>query len=161
LSRRLHLAEAGLKVVILEAAQIGWGASGRNGGQIVHSYSRDIDVIEKRFGGTLAKALGDMAFEGAKIIRERVAKYNIQCDLKDGGVFAAITKKQLSHLESQKALWEKYGNTHLQMLDAAETQKLVNTIATWRVARYDGGHFHRSTWRSVKPPLSSRKARDL
>jgi gamma-glutamylputrescine oxidase len=42
-----------------------------------------------------------MAFEGGRIIRERVAKYNIQCDLKDGGVFAAITAKQMGHLESQ------------------------------------------------------------
>ena len=46
LSAALHLAEAGFKVVVLEAAHVGWGASGRNGGQIVHSYSRDLDVIE-------------------------------------------------------------------------------------------------------------------
>lgn len=44
-----------------------------------------------------------MAFEGGRIIRERVAKYNIQCDLKDGGVFAALTSKQMGHLESQSA----------------------------------------------------------
>ncbi|MFY8206929.1 MAG: NAD(P)/FAD-dependent oxidoreductase, partial [Arenimonas sp.] len=46
LSSALHLAEAGYSVVVVEAAKVGWGASGRNGGQIVHSYSRDIDVIE-------------------------------------------------------------------------------------------------------------------
>ena len=43
----LHLAEAGFDVVVLEASRIGFGASGRNGGQLVNSYSRDIDVIEK------------------------------------------------------------------------------------------------------------------
>src|SRR5690606_30998634 len=75
LSAGLHLAEAGFKVVVLEAHTVGWGASGRNGGQIVHSYSRDIDVIERSYGPAQARALGAMAFEGAQVIRERVAKY--------------------------------------------------------------------------------------
>lgn len=47
LSSALHLAEMGYDVVVLEGARIGFGASGRNGGQLVNSYSRDIDVIEK------------------------------------------------------------------------------------------------------------------
>ena len=67
LSSALHLAEAGFKVVIVEAAKVGWGASGRNGGQIVHSYSRDIDVIEKSYGSQVAAAMGNMAFEGARM----------------------------------------------------------------------------------------------
>jgi 4-aminobutyrate aminotransferase len=50
LSSALHLAEAGFDVVVLEASRIGFGASGRNGGQLVNSYSRDIDVIEKNYG---------------------------------------------------------------------------------------------------------------
>lgn len=48
LSAALHLLESGFSVVVLEAARIGWGASGRNGGQIVNSFSRDIDTIEKQ-----------------------------------------------------------------------------------------------------------------
>ena len=50
LSSALHLAEQGYKVIVLEASRIGFGASGRNGGQIVHSYSRDMDFIEKHYG---------------------------------------------------------------------------------------------------------------
>lgn len=88
LSSALFLLENGFKVSIVEAAKVGFGASGRNGGQIVNSYSRDIDVIERTVGPKQAQLLGHMAFEGGRIIRERVAKYNIQCDLKDGGVFA-------------------------------------------------------------------------
>ena len=95
LSAGLHLAEAGFKVVILDQARVGWGASGRNGGQIVHSYSRDIDVIEHSYGKEQARPLAEMMFEGAQIIRERVAKYQIQCDFKNGGVFAALTKKKV------------------------------------------------------------------
>ena len=59
-SAGLHLAEAGFKVVLLEQAKVGWGASGRNGGQIVHSYSRDIDVIEASYGKAVAEPLGQM-----------------------------------------------------------------------------------------------------
>ncbi|WP_282099275.1 FAD-binding oxidoreductase [Deefgea sp. CFH1-16] len=56
LSAGLFLAEAGYNVVILEQAQIAWGASGRNGGQIVNSYSRDMDVIERQYGKATADA---------------------------------------------------------------------------------------------------------
>ncbi|WP_410960244.1 NAD(P)/FAD-dependent oxidoreductase, partial [Salmonella sp. SAL4431] len=86
LSTALFLLENGFKVTVLEAAKVGFGASGRNGGQIVNSYSRDIDVIERTVGKREAQLLGEMAFEGGRIIRERVARYGIQCDLKDGGV---------------------------------------------------------------------------
>lgn len=94
LSAALHLLESGFSVVVLEAARIGWGASGRNGGQIVNSFSRDIDTIEKTVGKEQGKLFGQMAFEGGKIIRDRIAKYNIQCDLKDGGVFAAMNENK-------------------------------------------------------------------
>ncbi|PYD07379.1 gamma-glutamylputrescine oxidoreductase, partial [Pseudomonas savastanoi pv. glycinea] len=113
LSSALFLLENGFRVTVLEAAKVGFGASGRNGGQIVNSYSRDIDVIERTVGPRQAQLLGQMAFEGASIIRDRVSRYGIQCDLKDGGVFAALTSKQLAHLEAQQRLWERYGHTGL------------------------------------------------
>ena len=144
LSAGLHLAEAGFKVVILEQAKVGWGASGRNGGQIVHSYSRDIDVIEQNYGKEQAKPLAEMMFEGAQIIRERVAKYNIKCDLKAGGVYAALTKKKVKALEEQKELWEKWGNKDLTLIDNKdEIKKVVNTDS-YQALLIDksGGHFH-------------------
>lgn len=113
-STALFLLENGFKVTVLEAAKVGFGASGRNGGQIVNSYSRDIDVIERTVGKREAQLLGEMAFEGGRIIRERVARYGIQCDLKDGGVFAAFTEKQMDHLRAQKQLWERYGHNQLE-----------------------------------------------
>ena len=102
LSSGLHLAKAGLKVVVLEAARVGFGASGRNGGQIVHSYSRDLDVIERRYGAEQARALGAMAFEGAEVLRGFVAEHRIDCDLKPGGVFAALTARQAEGLREQR-----------------------------------------------------------
>ena len=65
LSSALHLVEKGYSVVVLEAARVGFGASGRNGGQIVNSYSRDIDTIEANCPPDQARLLGSMLFEGA------------------------------------------------------------------------------------------------
>lgn len=144
LSAGLHLAEAGFKVVILEQAKVGWGASGRNGGQIVHSYSRDIDVIEANYGKDKAKPLAEMMFEGAQIIRERVAKYNIDCDLKNGGVYAALSKKKVAALEEQKALWESWGHTQLELIDRPnDIKKIINTDRYEAIlVDQTGGHFH-------------------
>lgn len=143
LSTALFLLENGFKVTVLEAAKVGFGASGRNGGQIVNSYSRDIDVIERTVGAKQAKLLGDMAFEGGRIIRERIAKYNIQCDLKDGGVFAALSAKQMSHLESQKKLWERFGHTQLELMDAKRIREVVGTDSyVGGMLDMSGGHIH-------------------
>jgi len=143
LSTALFLLENGFRVTVLEAAKVGFGASGRNGGQIVNSYSRDIDVIEKQVGARQAQLLGEMAFEGGRIIRERIAKYNIQCDLKDGGVFAAITDKQMGHLESQKKLWERYGHTQLELMDERRIREVVGTDRyVGGMLDMSGGHIH-------------------
>lgn len=143
LSTALFLLENGFKVTVVEAAKVGFGASGRNGGQIVNSYSRDIDVIERTVGPKQAQLLGQMAFEGGRIIRERIAKYDIKCDLKDGGVFAAFTAKQMGHLESQKKLWERYGHTQLELLDSKRIREVVaseNYIGG--MLDMSGGHIH-------------------
>lgn len=143
LSTALFLLENGFKVTVLEAAKVGFGASGRNGGQIVNSYSRDIDVIERSVGPKQAQLLGQMAFEGGRIIRERIAKYNIQCDLKDGGVFAANTPKHMKHLESQKKLWERYGHTQLELMDAKRIREVVDSECyVGGMLDMSGGHIH-------------------
>ncbi|WP_428036040.1 NAD(P)/FAD-dependent oxidoreductase [Amphritea sp.] len=143
LSSALHLAEQGFKVVVLEASRIGFGASGRNGGQIVHSYSRDIDFIEKHYGQHTGTEMGKMAFEGGKIIRRLVRQYNIQCDLKEGGIFAACNSKQLHEMEQKKALWEAHGHTQLEMLSASTIQNHVgSTRYKGGLLDKSGGHFH-------------------
>jgi gamma-glutamylputrescine oxidase len=133
LSSALSLLERGYQVVLLEAARIGFGASGRNGGQIVNSYSRDIDTIERNCPPDQARLLGNMLFEGGDIIRSRIERYQIQCDLQSGGVFAADTEKQFHELAAQKARWEKWGNDQLELLDRHAIRQVVNT------ERYVGG----------------------
>ena len=143
LSTALFLLENGFSVVVLEAKKVGFGASGRNGGQIVNSYSRDLDSVERSVSASAAKLIGEMAFEGGQIIRERIGRYGIECDLKDGGVFAAFNQKQMHHLEHQKALWERYGYRHLELLD---DQHIRQVVACDRyvggMLDKQGGHIH-------------------
>ena len=138
LSAALFLCEAGFRVRVLEAVQVGFGASGRNGGQIVNSYSRDIDVIERSVPTAQAQLMGRMAFEGASIIRERIARYGIDCDLRDGGIFAALNPRQMRHLEQQQALWRRFGHDQLELLDRQQLRQLVGS------ERYIGGSLDRS-----------------
>ena len=84
LSAALHLAEAGLDVVLLEAQRVGWGASGRNGGQVGSGQRRDQDWLEARFGKARARALWDMAEEAKALVRALVARHGIACDLRPG-----------------------------------------------------------------------------
>ena len=143
LSSALHLVESGYSVAVLEASRIGFGASGRNGGQLINSYSRDIDVIEKRYGSDVAKALGDMAFEGGNIIRERIEKYAMDCDYRPGGIFAAITEKQLKELEEKQALWQRYEHDKTIILDQSQIQAEIQTDSYVGGMLDNGcGHFH-------------------
>ena len=143
LSSALFLAEAGYSVTVLEAAKVGFGASGRNGGQLVNSYSRDVDVIEARYGDKTAEVLGSMIFEGADIIRQRIQHYDIQCDYRPGGIFAALNKKQLKGLTEKKNSWERYGNQNLTLLDAHDIKREVgcdNYVGG--LLDMQGGHIH-------------------
>ena len=143
LSSALHLAERGYQVVLLEAARIGFGASGRNGGQIVNSYSRDIDTIERNCPPDQARLLGNMLFEGGDIIRERIERYQIQCDFRQGGVFAADTEKQLHELKAQKARWERWGNDQMELLDKESLRRVVQSDRyVGGLLDKRGGHIH-------------------
>jgi gamma-glutamylputrescine oxidase len=143
LSSALFLTETGYDVVVLEAAKVGFGASGRNGGQVVNSYSRDVDVIEQRYGKESAQLLGSMMFEGASVIRDRISRYAIECDFRSGGIFAALNKRQLHHLKLQHKRWQSYGNTGMEMLDEAGMRREVASERyVGGLLDNNGGHLH-------------------
>ena len=143
ISAALELCERGFSVIVLEGTRIGFGASGRNGGQIVNGYSRDLETIARRYGHEKAVKLGQMSLEGGQIIRDRVAKYAIDCDLVDGGFFAAFTPKQIKEMDVQKSNWEKHGHTGLEIVSKADVGKYVKTdrYAGGMIDRL-GGHIH-------------------
>ena len=143
ISAALELAERGYSVVVLEAERIGFGASGRNGGQIVNGYSRDLETIAGRYGRDKAVQLGAMSLEGGEIIRARVAQYWIDCDLVPGGFFAAFTDKQVREMELHKAVWEQHGHDGLEMVSKADVGRYVKSdrYAGGMIDR-KGGHIH-------------------
>lgn len=143
LSAGLELAERGHDVLLLEAARIGWGASGRNGGQIVNGLNAGLERIERRYGPGIAAFIGALVKEGNAIIRDRVARYGIDCDLKDGQIFAAFTERQMRELEAKQALWRRHGHDDFDLLDREGIRAHVATDA-YRGGMIDrsGGHMH-------------------
>ena len=143
ISAALELAERGFSVIVLEAVRVGFGASGRNGGQIVNGYSRDLDVISARYGADAGRAIGAMALEGGNIIRERIDKYKIDCDHVTGGLFAAITAKQMKGLEHHRQVWADFGHHSLELVDKPGLAKHVTTDAyVGGMIDHLSGHIH-------------------
>ncbi len=143
LSAGLHLAEKGYQVRILEGAKVGWGASGRNGGQIVNGLNAGLDVIERRYGADAAGFIGKTAQEGAAIIRKRVKAYNISCDLKDGNLFAALNTRQMRDLEAKQTLWRRHGMDDHELLDKEAIRHHIGSEAyEGGMIDHSGGHMH-------------------
>ena len=84
LSAALHLAEAGLDVVLLEAHRVGWGASGRNGGQLGHGPRVDIRSVEARLGAEDAARIWEISTEATALVKALIARFDIACDLTPG-----------------------------------------------------------------------------
>lgn len=143
LSTALHLVEKGYKVAILEGARVGWGASGRNGGQIVNGLNASLQTIKKRYGQDTATFVAGLVQEGGEIIRERIKTYDIQCDLKEKNVFTGLTKAHMKELEERKKLWESYGIKNQEMLDKNQLREHVNSdLYEGGLIDHTGAHMH-------------------
>ncbi|MCA1494901.1 NAD(P)/FAD-dependent oxidoreductase [Sinorhizobium alkalisoli] len=143
LSTAIHLAEKGYKVTVVEGAQVGWGASGRNGGQIVNGLNASLSTIGRRYGEGAARFIGGLVQEGGRIIRRLVNAYQIDCDLKSGNIYAAYTSAHMKELEAKHALWRKYGMDEHELLDREALRKLVNAEAyCGGMLDTTGGHMH-------------------
>jgi len=112
ISAAVELIERGMKVAIVEAKRIGWGASGRNGGQITGSLSGD-KAMAREFSKTLGEEadnfVWDLRWRGHDIIRKRVDKYAIDCDLKSGQMQTAMTLGHMKELRQIHREGEKRG----------------------------------------------------
>lgn len=143
MSTAIHLAELGYKVVVVEGAGVGWGASGRNGGQVVNGLNASLDTIRRRYGEAAGAFVGGLVQEGGKTIRRIVDQYGIECDLKPGNIYAAYTAAHMKELEHKKALWKSYGMDDHELLDKEAMRKLVNTDAyVGGMLDTTGGHMH-------------------
>jgi gamma-glutamylputrescine oxidase len=134
LSAALHLAERGYRVTVLEAERIGWGASGRSGAQAIFGVAAGQDKLTALLGAADARRIWDMSVEALALLRELIARHQIDCDYIGGQMHVAIKPRQLAELAQwQTELHEVYGYRSVRLQDIAATRRLVAS------ERYIGG----------------------
>jgi gamma-glutamylputrescine oxidase len=143
ISTALHLAERGYDVHVVEANRVGWGASGRNGGQLIGGIAGEA-TIAKYHGKDVEELFGKLRWAGHEIIRERVATYNIDCDLKFGYLDVAIRARHMRDILTDFERLKKADFPH-----QVRILSLDETVAATGSSQYIGallnmgnGHLH-------------------
>jgi gamma-glutamylputrescine oxidase len=128
LSTALHLAERGYSVVLLEGRQVGWGASGRNGGQLGTGQRREEGELETRFGRDTARQLFQLALAGRDLVKDRIARHAIDCELTPGQLVCAAKPAHQSDLEQRASkLAQDYAYPHQRVLSRQEMREVVDS----------------------------------
>jgi gamma-glutamylputrescine oxidase len=137
LSAAIELADRGYSVVVLEANHIGWGASGRNGGQIIAGLACEQAVIEKALGFDAAKKVWDMSLEALDLVRERIKRFDIDCDLSDGFLGVSVNAKKGAYLQSwYENMAKRYQyDTDAQWIEPKDIKQWIDS------PRYYNGYF--------------------
>jgi gamma-glutamylputrescine oxidase len=141
LSAALHLATAGANVILIEAEDVGFGASGRNGGQVHPGHRKSQAELEHWLGVGHARDLWDLSEEARRLVFELAA---VNCELKRGLVIAAHNDKAAQELtDDTEYLESHYGYGESRMLNRVETKAAIGT-GVYPAARMDsgGGHLH-------------------
>ncbi|KHE13949.1 FAD-dependent oxidoreductase [Aeromonas hydrophila] len=120
LNTAINLAEAGYKVVLLEANRIGWGASGRNGGQLIRGIGHDTSQFARWIGAEGVRELDLMGLEAVELVRERIERFNIDCDLRWGYCDLATRQRHLAGFAEEAAHLANLGYRHEVKLVARE-----------------------------------------
>lgn len=135
LSAALHLAEAGLDVRLIDANRVGWGASGRNGGQLAIGPRADIRKYERIVGPEDAAKIWDICWEANQLVGNLIARHGIDCDLSDGYVEAGWKSAQGDDMRAYAAhVAERYGHPAIRPLTKDELHAIIAT------PRYHGGY---------------------
>jgi gamma-glutamylputrescine oxidase len=143
LSAALELAERGYSVRLLEARHIGFGASGRNGGQAIHGLACDQETIEAQLGLEDAKRVWAMSIEALDLLRQRIQRYGIDCDWQDGYLGLATSARKGRELQDWAERMQSVYGYALQHIAPAE---MPSWIASGRfhsgVFDPRSGHLH-------------------
>lgn len=141
-STALHLAERGYRVVLLEAKRIGWGASGRSGGQAIAGYASGLQPLVDQLGIDDARKLWDISVEALALLKDRVARHAIDCDLHWGQMTVAIKPRQRAALLAEyHELAQRFGYPHLKFLERDGVEALLAT-KRYCAGLYDSGGAH-------------------
>jgi gamma-glutamylputrescine oxidase len=141
LSTALGLAERGVRdVVVLEAKQVGFGASGRNGGFVFGGYSLDCADLLKILGASRARELYSLTTDAVDLMRQRIQRYPIACDATDAGVILANWFDAPARLDAQRTLMRDAFGVDWEPLSQPELAARLKTD------RYHGGLFERNAF---------------
>lgn len=122
----LELAERGLSVILLEARRIGWGASGRNGGQLIRGIGHDVSGFARYVGQDGVRYLQQAGIDSVELVRQRIAQYAIDCDLRWGFCELANTPAQFAAFKDEQAQLAELGYRHAtRLVDATHIGEVV------------------------------------
>lgn len=141
----LNAAERGFSVVLLEAGRIGWGASGRNGGQMIPGWRKGAADLVKLYGADRARLIFDLSLRARDMVQAQAQQHNIRCDLVTNGHLLAASKPgDIDGLREEVETLERVMNyPHARMLSAEETHaKLKSPLFHGALLDGLGGHFH-------------------
>ena len=141
-SAALHLAELGYDVVLLEGEKIGWGASGRNGGQVGVGQRRGQQELVSIVGSEVARTLWDYGLEAVGLVQSVCEKHKIDCDLKQGILHVAAKASHVDDLRLDvKHLRSAYGYDKIRFVDRDETAEMVGSDK-FHAGQIDSGSLH-------------------
>ncbi|AUZ04662.2 FAD-dependent oxidoreductase [Vitreoscilla sp. C1] len=140
----LPLVQAGQNVAVLEAARIGFGASGRNGGQVITSYACEMEFLHHQLGLETAQKMWQWSVDAVNLVEKQVQDYQIDCNWQRGYASVAVSPKKLDALlEYSEYMRQNYGYTGYQEQTRAQLkQHLKSDRYVGGVFDTDSGHIH-------------------
>jgi gamma-glutamylputrescine oxidase len=143
LSAAIELADRGYSVVVLEARQVGWGASGRNGGQVIAGLACEQSVIEQQLGAVASREVWNMTLEALRLIGERRERFNIDCDWRSGYLSVAIGARKARELQAWQAHMQQHYDYATQWIAPADLPQWIAS-PRFHSGVHDplGGHLH-------------------
>ncbi len=143
LSAAIELAVAGYRTVVLEAETVGYGASGRNGGQVCTGFSSGQTKIEAQLGKADAARAFAMAEESKALLTDRIARHDIDCDLRWGYLHTITKPSHQDELKAWKAELDGLGVAGTSLIGKAELEEKLGTRIYHGAMREQGaGHLH-------------------
>ncbi|WP_313650869.1 NAD(P)/FAD-dependent oxidoreductase [Pseudomonas soli] len=140
----LELAERGLSVILLEARRIGWGASGRNGGQLIRGIGHDVSGFARHVGQDGVRYLKQAGIDSVALVARRIAQYGIDCDLRWGFCELANTPAQFSAFEDEQRDLAELGYPHETRLVGPERMHeiVASDLYAGGLVDMGSGHLH-------------------
>ncbi|KAA0980052.1 FAD-binding oxidoreductase [Pseudomonas sp. ANT_H12B] len=141
----IELAQRGLSVILLEARRIGWGASGRNGGQLIRGIGHDVSGFARHVGQEGVRYLERAGIESVQVVGNRIREHAIDCDLRWGFCELANTKAQFARLKAEHEGLRESGYAHETRLVGPEQirqQVVACDVYAGGLIDMGSGHLH-------------------